>query len=268
MMDIQDWEPPSEAEMKLIEARRERSDKISKLMSGYLLKGHRMLGVVCAECDTILLQDRQGIKYCVACSELDSDTDKDNPLINQSAAMSMVKEMELSTLASDTKTKGTAKTVSPGLSQCNPNQAGAEGGRSCEVTPSVTSNAMETQSWSLNRDRSKKEETGAAPEQYTKQETLVHSTDSDSGFPSISESHFTSCPQQNKRQVQPSHHTVVSNLSTLESSLAISITNLLEKIEWAGHELKDTTSVEYSIHLCQFMKAAAEAVVAVKKAML
>lgn len=28
---------------------------------------------------TILLQDRLGKNYCVACSELDSDTDKDNP---------------------------------------------------------------------------------------------------------------------------------------------------------------------------------------------
>lgn len=28
---------------------------------------------------TILLQDRQGVNYCVACSELDSDNTKDDP---------------------------------------------------------------------------------------------------------------------------------------------------------------------------------------------
>lgn len=37
--------------MKLIEARRERSDKISKLMGDYLLKGYKMLGVTCPACD-------------------------------------------------------------------------------------------------------------------------------------------------------------------------------------------------------------------------
>ena len=34
-----DWKPPTEAEKKLIMARRERSDKISKRMAEYLLKG-------------------------------------------------------------------------------------------------------------------------------------------------------------------------------------------------------------------------------------
>lgn len=49
--DDLDWEPPSEADMKLIQARRERSDQISKLMSTYLLKGYKMLGSVCSKCD-------------------------------------------------------------------------------------------------------------------------------------------------------------------------------------------------------------------------
>ena len=46
-----EWEPPSEAEMKILEARRERSDKISKRMGDYLLKGYKMLGSVCEMCD-------------------------------------------------------------------------------------------------------------------------------------------------------------------------------------------------------------------------
>lgn len=45
-----DWEPPSEAEMKVIQARRERQDKISKLMGDYLLKGYKMLGECCEQC--------------------------------------------------------------------------------------------------------------------------------------------------------------------------------------------------------------------------
>ena len=34
-----EWVPPSAAEQKVITARRERSDKISKLMGNYLLRG-------------------------------------------------------------------------------------------------------------------------------------------------------------------------------------------------------------------------------------
>lgn len=48
--DGTDWEPPSEAELKVIQARRERQDKISKLMGEYLLKGYRMLGECCEDC--------------------------------------------------------------------------------------------------------------------------------------------------------------------------------------------------------------------------
>lgn len=36
--------------MKVIQARRERQDKISKLMGEYLLKGYKMLGECCDLC--------------------------------------------------------------------------------------------------------------------------------------------------------------------------------------------------------------------------
>ena len=38
-----DWKPPTEAEEKVLMARRERSDKISKRMAEYLLKGANIL---------------------------------------------------------------------------------------------------------------------------------------------------------------------------------------------------------------------------------
>ncbi|XP_060911223.1 protein ZNRD2 [Labrus mixtus] len=90
-----EWEPPTEAEMKVIQARRERQDKISKLMGGYLLKGYKMLGDCCDVCGTILLQDKQQKNYCVSCQELDSDVDKDNPALNAQAALSQVRERQL-----------------------------------------------------------------------------------------------------------------------------------------------------------------------------
>lgn len=89
------WEPPSEAETKVLQARRERQDRISRLMGDYLLRGYRMLGETCAECGTILLQDKQRKVYCVACQELDSDVDKDNPALNAQAALSQAREQQL-----------------------------------------------------------------------------------------------------------------------------------------------------------------------------
>ena len=45
------WQPPTDAEMKIIQARRERSDKISSIMGEYLLKGYKMLSAVCDVCE-------------------------------------------------------------------------------------------------------------------------------------------------------------------------------------------------------------------------
>uniref|UniRef100_A0A3B3RMC5 Zinc ribbon domain containing 2 n=1 Tax=Paramormyrops kingsleyae TaxID=1676925 RepID=A0A3B3RMC5_9TELE len=109
-----DWEPPSEAEMKVIQARRERQDKISKLMGDYLLKGYKMLGETCGQCETILLQDRQKKNYCVACQELDSDVDKDNPALNAQAALSQVRERQLA--AQDSPQVGGASSGDSSLS--------------------------------------------------------------------------------------------------------------------------------------------------------
>ncbi|CAN9501489.1 unnamed protein product [Ophioblennius macclurei] len=94
-----EWEPPTEAEMKVIQARRDRQDKISKLMGDYLLKGYKMLGECCDVCGTILLQDRGQKNYCVSCQELDSDVDKDNPALNAQAALSQVRERQLAASA-------------------------------------------------------------------------------------------------------------------------------------------------------------------------
>ena len=48
--DDNEWQPPTEAELKILQARRERSDKISKLMGAYLLKGYKMMGTNCSTC--------------------------------------------------------------------------------------------------------------------------------------------------------------------------------------------------------------------------
>ncbi|XP_053304557.1 protein ZNRD2 [Spea bombifrons] len=65
-------------------------------MGDYLLKGYKMLGEGCDTCGTILLQDRQKKMLCVSCQELDSDTEKDNPALNHQAALSQVREHQMS----------------------------------------------------------------------------------------------------------------------------------------------------------------------------
>ncbi|XP_069115439.1 protein ZNRD2-like isoform X2 [Argopecten irradians] len=84
--------------MKIIAARRERSDKISKIMGDYLLRGYKMLGIVCDLCSTILMETKAGEKYCITCKELDADNDKDDPVVNAIAARSQVSEGSHSTL--------------------------------------------------------------------------------------------------------------------------------------------------------------------------
>ncbi len=41
---------PTREELGMMQARRDRSDKISKIMGEYLLKGYRMLDSYCPEC--------------------------------------------------------------------------------------------------------------------------------------------------------------------------------------------------------------------------
>ncbi|XP_062454856.1 protein ZNRD2 [Rhea pennata] len=86
------WEPPPEAERKVLAARRERQERISHAMGEYLLRGYRMLGECCPDCGTILLQDKQRQLYCVVCQELDSDADKDDPALSAQAALSQARE--------------------------------------------------------------------------------------------------------------------------------------------------------------------------------
>ena len=50
MDDDMEWIPPTAAEMKVIQAKRERADKISNLMGSYLLKGYKMLNETCPKC--------------------------------------------------------------------------------------------------------------------------------------------------------------------------------------------------------------------------
>ena len=74
---MEDWNQTSVAEQKRLQIARERSNKISKILGDYLLKGYKMLGSTCNKCQTILLEDRQGEDYCVGCIEVDCSPQPD-----------------------------------------------------------------------------------------------------------------------------------------------------------------------------------------------
>ena len=113
-----EWVPPSEAEQKIINARRERSDKISKIMGQYMLKGYKMLATCCPKCGTIELEDRQNQKYCVACEEVDcAETNKDNPAVNPEAARLQIAESRMTEVESQIETTGDILIIT--IAQCD-----------------------------------------------------------------------------------------------------------------------------------------------------
>jgi len=115
--DGSEWKPPTDAELKVIAARQERSNKISKKMGEYLLKGHKMLASCCSVCSTIEMEDKQGVVYCIACNEIDNDENaKDNPALSRTAASKTLAESAF---------KATAATASSSISLTEAESEGA-----------------------------------------------------------------------------------------------------------------------------------------------
>uniref|UniRef100_H2ZB58 Sjoegren syndrome/scleroderma autoantigen 1 n=1 Tax=Ciona savignyi TaxID=51511 RepID=H2ZB58_CIOSA len=68
--------------------------KSAKDLETTFFTGYRMLDMVCEKCDTILMQPRDGQIFCVACTEMESEISKDDPVTNPEAARSVVREQE------------------------------------------------------------------------------------------------------------------------------------------------------------------------------
>ncbi|XP_002162163.1 protein ZNRD2 [Hydra vulgaris] len=79
----------SDEEKSKLKAKRDRSNKISKLMGDYLLKGYKMLGTVCQKCQAILMQNKQQEIYCVGCEEVDKLINKDAQYFKQQNNISL-----------------------------------------------------------------------------------------------------------------------------------------------------------------------------------
>ncbi|KAK6477784.1 protein ZNRD2 [Huso huso] len=227
-----DWEPPSQSEMKVIQARRERQDKISKLMGGYLLKGYRMLGECCEECSTILMQDKHKKNYCVACQELDSDMDKDNPALNAQAALSQVRERQLASNL-QTNHNGTPPSVpSPSATSIQPRPEHCEGAASgLRALPPVLINPA------------------PAPAPSSTVPASVPQVPAPIPIPVVA---------------SPSPNHVGPFPNALESAEDA----LLQKLQWATRELQHATSIESSVQLCNLIRSCAESLRSIKELQL
>ncbi|XP_045106229.1 protein ZNRD2-like [Portunus trituberculatus] len=133
------WQPPSESELKVIEARRERNNKISSIMGQYLLKGYKMLAVTCAVCDCVLMEDRLKNKYCIGCLEVDADTKKDNPAVSEEAARRTVQEIQHRHGGED-QAHTSATSPSPSASFCQ-----VPASTQCIATSTTTTNGCQKQ---------------------------------------------------------------------------------------------------------------------------
>ncbi|CAM9685014.1 unnamed protein product [Lampetra fluviatilis] len=238
------WEPPSEAEMKVMTARRERQDKISKIMGEYLLKGYKMLGESCDECGTILLQDRQRKNYCVACMELDSDVDKDNPALNPQAALSQVRERRIkvaaAAAAATTEMEGDAGI--DGAEERGARPAGPRAEPAGLAVPDVRPGLSAGQ--------------GGGPVGATAPLTTLSSTLS--GLTSS-----TGLSRPGGRDGSGSGGAVSRTVARrgVEEAEAV----LVCKMAWASRELQHTASVEGSTQLCALLKVCADSLLAVRR---
>ncbi|CAH1792223.1 unnamed protein product [Owenia fusiformis] len=197
-----EWTPPTEAEMKAIEARRERSDKISKLMGEYMLKGYTMLGTSCGKCNTVLLRTKQGLEYCVSCSELDSDTDKDNPALNSQAALVQAREQHV---RSSSESNNSTLNINNGIDE---------------------------QDYSMNT-----------------MDCGTTTTGQSAGF----------LNPESPQTAQKVHKTVQVPWEVQDT-----VTQVMQKMDWARKELGCSVSVEGSIQLCNLIKTCAETVKALE----
>lgn len=259
-----DWKPPTEEEMKLIEARRARSDQISKLMSSYLLKGYKMLGSECSICGTILLQDRSGVKHCIACEELQCDTEKDNPALQPPGgpAQSIKEEIRAST-AAQANTLAASATSSPRRSGAHISRTNNDS-HQLLTTPRVNGvgedflsmSSIDVHCWPANvMDLGGTQGAGGDLAKSSKTSPRT------GGLPS------THCGAANTvldkaQDVSSSVHQPPPSTQDITSCISV----LQAKICWASQTLEQNNCVNSSTELCKLITAAAEAIVAVRKA--
>lgn len=240
-MEDYEWKPPSEAELKVLEARRERMDKISSIMGDYLLKGYKMLSDVCDVCSTILLEDRQRRAYCIACSEVDTmENVKDNPVLSDVAAQRLVEERQ----ASSELNAPSQSTLSEEIHH-----------DSAPPPPLVPRRATTVISSSASVPTAVKNVTPYILMPHdsdlcaTQQMLANASMPPDSGI----------CASQ---QQMLENASMPADSTQRDQDVVAAMQAVQGKMAWATRELKMCSSVELSIQMCNLIKTCAEAITA------
>lgn len=284
-LDDYEWQPPTDAERKVIQARRERSDKISSIMGEYLLKGYKMLGSTCQFCETILLETPIGEKYCIACKELDEDTQENipeefpeefqvnNPVFQTEASEQCSRTEErhdrsdaISKLLGDYLLKG-YKMLGSTCSKCDTILLKGRGRNekdlcvSCEILNDGKDNTPTAVKMSSSSDMLAN--AGAMSEMLANTATM--SSSATAGMPSSSRfgnaATMPSSPSLRNTAAMSSQPTVTRTPSRLQCTNTLSYTEdvLRHKIEWATQQLQSSSNVDYSIQICNLIKSAADA---------
>lgn len=242
-----EWTPPTEAEMKVLAARRERSDKISKLMGDYLLKGFKMLASSCPQCTTVELQDRQGAKYCVACQEVDChETSKDNPAISQIAASRGIAEEAFSTSqGSQSGRSGQSKDTGNGRQSRDMGSSGqslASGQSSTGASGQQGTGGIVGAGSNPDLIPRLGEETGAVARPARRQQLETRQVQSVSVSP-------TPAAQASFRPVQGG--------DGYQAVLASSLGHVVDKLAWASSQLASSSSPERDLQLVVLVRECA-----------
>ena len=250
-----EWVPPSPAEMKIIEAKRERNNQISRLMGDYMLKGYRMLDKLCEECGTILLLNRSDEFHCVACTELSSETSKDDPALSTTAALASVLEHQQKTNNFDA------------MSSCNSNGINAEPSAPATTKIQVSKSKVK----GMNTDEvSSPHASDAVNQTIDEDDVNVSLIQSSRILPNTSKDQGMETDSPQKCNVGTS---VVSNLcnysstptncNTFDFSLTISALNA--KIMFFTEKLQNTNSANDTVKICKAIRSCAETLEAILK---
>jgi len=229
--DEDEWTPPTEAELKVIAARRERSDKISKLMGDYLLKGYRMLASNCPHCTTVELQDKRGVKYCVACQEVDChENSKDNPALSEEAASRSIAEEAFSSNNQPANNSNSTSHIRVESAEVERLLGGATGGSGI-----VTRGEDNVGTSNLDLIPRPQAESGAVARPTRRQVNSV----SPAFLPSVN---------QGTEVDQSSYRHAFSN----------SLSNVLDKLTWASSQLATTQCPEKATQLVVLVRECAQ----------
>jgi len=284
--DDDDWHPPTESEMKVLAAKRERSDKISKLMGDYLLKGYKMLATVCRVCGTIELQDRQSQIYCVACMEVDChETSKDNPALSTQAADQAIAESAYVTINDNSMPPASANSIAasrPVQDSSIPASRSVQD-NSIPASRPVQDNSIPASRPVQDTSSDGRSSQGAANPRLSREPpdvVLLSSpppslplNEQPSRFPEVRMARQPQEPPLVRRLVSDQPRPLALGPSTsrpqdesLRESLETSLSGVVEKLCWASRQLGDTENLDQSLKIVTLVKQCADTVVSLRTA--